>query len=187
MDVYTAIETRRNIKLFRPDPVDRTVIERIVDAGRWAPNHRLTEPWFFTVLTGKAKEQFAELRRQIVMNKYADASEEERHRRGENAYREMMAPPWVVVVSQRLAEDPDTRREDYAAVACAIQNMLLAATAEGLGSYWGTGPLASSPQALEFLGLPDDHRIVGIIFIGYPAQVPKARRKPLSEVSRWLT
>lgn len=186
MDVYEAIRTRRNIKLFRPDPVERVVIERIVDAGRWAPNHRLTEPWFFTVLTGRAKAELAELRRRIVTEKNAHLGEEESRRRGDNAYREMIIPPWIVVVSQRLAEDPETRREDYAAVACAVQNILLAATAEGLGSYWGTGPLTRSPEAKAYLGLPENHDIVGIVFLGYPERIPQPSRKPLSAVSRWM-
>ncbi|MBI2973187.1 MAG: nitroreductase family protein, partial [Armatimonadetes bacterium] len=65
MTVLEAITTRRSIPQFKPDPVPRDLVERLLDAAVWAPNHRLTEPWQFYVLGEQAKRRFAEIRRDI--------------------------------------------------------------------------------------------------------------------------
>ncbi|MGH2360285.1 MAG: nitroreductase family protein, partial [bacterium] len=69
---------------------------------------------------------------------------------------------------------------------CAIQNMLLVATGLGLGVYLRTGGLIRFPPLLEFLGVPAARRVAGVIYVGYPALVPRRRRTPYGKKTRWM-
>jgi nitroreductase len=167
MDVNEALRTRRTIKDFLADPVPADTLERVLTAGLWAQNHRLTQPWRFTILGPETHRQLGEIA-------------------GE-ARQKILAKPLVVAVSQRLST-PELRQEDYAAIACAIQNIQLAAWAEDIGMQWSSGKLMELPQTYELLGIQrSDEEIVALLFFGYPAKVPPAQaRRPLAEVTRRL-
>ena len=76
MDVMEAIRTRRTIFIFRPEPVSKETIERFFDAGIWAPNHHLTEPWRFIVLGEKTREILAQRYGEIQESKAADGADD---------------------------------------------------------------------------------------------------------------
>ena len=168
MELTDAIFQRRTIKDFKPDPVPPDVLERALSAGLWAQNHRLTEPWRFTVLGPETRLKLAET--------LPDA-------RGK-----ILSKPCLVAVSQWLEGPPAQRREDYAAIACAIQNIQLAAWAEGVGMQWSSGKIIALPQTYETFAIdPAREEIVGVLFFGYPANVPAAQpRQGLAAVSRNL-
>ena len=168
MELSTALFARRTIKDFKPDPVPAEVLERALTAGLWAQNHKLTQPWRFTVLGLETHRRLAEAT-------------------GDNAGK-ILSKPLIVAVSQRLGGDAVQQREDYGAVACAIQNIQLAAWAEGLGMQWSSGKIIRLPAAYELLGIDREaEEIVGLLFFGYPARTPAAPpRKELSEVTRHL-
>jgi nitroreductase len=89
-----------------------------------------------------------------------------------------------------MARDPDGRIleiEEIEAVACAIQNMHLTCTAYGLGGFWST-PKAIYTQAMNsFLELDEQDKCLGLFYIGYPGvEWPKAHRKPLEYVTKWM-
>ena len=100
----------------------------------------------------------------------------------------MLAKPCVVAVSQHLEGSPAQRREDYGAISCAIQNIQLAAWAEGLGMQWSSGKIIRLESVYRLFGIDRQaEEIVGLLFFGYPERVPAApRRKELAEVARWL-
>lgn len=152
----------------------------------WAPNYHLTQPWEFVVVTGETKRRLAEVRRKAVLAKLAGRGPEKAAEQAERKYQEMVNVPAVIVVSMEPAEDPVTRQEDYAATACAIQNLMLAAWAQGIGTYWGTGPLLKHPETFSTLGIDPSRQIVGILFAGYPAAIPEVKRIPVEKKSRWL-
>ena len=176
MEISTAIFGRRTIKDFKPDPVPATVLERALTAGLWAQNHKLTEPWRFTVLGPDTHRRLA------------DAFAEAQGPAGRaDAVGKILSKPLVVAVSQRLGDDAQ-QREDYAAIACAIQNIQLAAWAEGLGMQWSSGKIIHLPSVYELLGIDRAaEEIVGLLFFGFPARIPSAPpRKTLAEVARHL-
>ena len=72
MDAITAINQRTSVRRFRPDPVPREIVERLLDCAVRAPNHKLTEPWRFTILTGAARDRSAEIRARHRLKRYAD-------------------------------------------------------------------------------------------------------------------
>jgi nitroreductase len=164
MELHDAILTRRTIKDFKPDPVPAEALERALAAGTWAQNHRMTEPWRFIVLGPQAHRAIATI----------DAK--------------LATKPAIVAVTCWLDGDAFQRREDYAAACCAIQNIQLAAWAEGLGMQWSTGRTAQLPEAHALLGIDAAREeMVGLLYFGYPAKVPNpAPRKPLADVMRKL-
>ena len=164
MDIFEAIFSRRTIKDFKPDPVPDDVLDRALEAGTWAQNHRMTQPWRFTVLGPETRSALATVESKIL------------------------AKPLVVAVSFRRSDDKQQKTEDYAATCCAVQNIQLAAWAQGLGMQWSTGKLTRNPEIYELLDInPDKEKIIGLLYFGYPARVPDpAPRKPVKEVSRRL-
>src|SRR5579884_3714727 len=119
MNVIEAIRTRRTTKLYRPDPVPRELIERVLEAAVWAPNHRLTEPWEFIVVQGAALEQLAQLRRRMTAEFVADnlgepAAPDLDGKPALDAYAKALAAPVTVVVTMAQHADPAVREEDYA-------------------------------------------------------------------------
>lgn len=186
VDVVEAIKSRRTIHDFTDEPLPEGLIEEMLEAAVWAPNHKLTEPWNFIVVQGEAKRRLAEMRRRVKMQGFPEQDSPRAQRAGEFAYNQMANVPAVIVVTCPVSEDPTRTDEDYAATAVAIQNMALTAWSKGFGVFWGTGALTRDPEALEFLGVPEDHRVVGIVFVGRPESVPEMRRTPASEKTRWL-
>ena len=189
MELFEAISGRRTIKDFKPDVVPADLLERALAAGLWAQNHKLTEPWRFTLLGPDAHRQLAEAfadAQATSLGPDADPAHREQLRR--EAAGKILSKPRVVAVSQLLGGSPAQQREDYAAVACAVQNVQLAAWADGLGMQWSSGKIIQLPLTYEVLGIDRaNEEIVGLLFFGYPASIPAAQgRKPLAEVSRWL-
>lgn len=175
---------RRSIHQFRPDPVDAALVSRWLDQAVYAPNHHLTEPWRFVVITGDTKSRLADIRADQTRAKHAGKPHAERA--AENARREYLQVPLLVAVLQRLNADPARREEDYAACACAAFAFMLAAWADGVGSYWGTGAVTRAEATRALLGLGDDERIVALIRVGYPDRVPGTRRTPAAELTKWF-
>ena len=96
--------------------------------------------------------------------------------------------PALVVVSQLLSDDPHRREEDYAACACAIQNLCLSVHADGYHSKWSTGGLTTHAETYQLMGIEASReRIVGFVWIGRPGKMPVAPKRPrVDELIRHL-
>jgi nitroreductase len=187
MDAIDAIQRRTSVRRYRPDPVSRDTLERVLECAVRAPNHKLTEPWRFAVLTGGAKARLAEIRAAHRLRKADDPSSEEARARADKARRETLESPALIVVMARTSQDDITREEDYAAVMMATANLMTAAQSLGLGTYLKTGGVMRDPALAELIGLPDSYRVVGILSVGYPAEAePPRRRRPAGELTSWL-
>lgn len=186
LPVDVAIKTRRSIARMKPDPVPREAIERMLEAAVWAPNHHLTEPWEFIVLTGNAKQRFAELRRDFRRTLFKNPDAPEIQPALKKIYADTLSIPVIIAVTTTAPDDPDLRDDDYGATMAAIQNMLLVATSLGLGTYLRTGALIHDGPLREFLGVPGGRRIAGMIYIGYPDHIPSRRRTPFINKTTWL-
>jgi nitroreductase len=187
MDAIDAIQRRTSVRRYRADPVPRQTIERLLDCAVRAPNHKLTEPWRFAVLTGGARARLAEIRASHRLKRYDDPASEEARARAEKARRETLESPAIIVVMARTSEDEITHEEDYAAVMMATANLMTAAQSLGLGTYLKTGGVMREPALAELVGLPEGYRVVGILSVGYPAE-PEAprRRRPAGELTSWF-
>jgi nitroreductase len=183
--ITTVIQSRRTIKQFRSDPVPEETLWRILDAVRWAPNHRLTEPWRIAVIGTQSREALADaLASQTVSNQdpsvVAKAKEEARQK--------VMSSPVLLAITCRLTGNPAQQVEDLAAVCAAVQNLQLAAWGDGIGTHWNTGRVTRLPETDALLELSErDEQLVGFLYLGYPAQVPEPpRRRPIQDFVRRL-
>ena len=179
MELLEAILQRRTIKDFKPDVVPSDVLDRALTAGLWAQNHRLTEPWRFTILGPETHAQLAE---SFAQAQAAQSSADAAGKVQADARGKILSKPCVVAVSQRLGGPAAQQREDYAAVACAIQNIQLAAWAEGVGMQWSSGKIIQLPAAYARLGIdPAREEIVGLLFFGYPGERPGGAASPAAD------
>lgn len=172
------IESRRTIHTFLPEPPPEAAIRRALDLARWAPNHKLTEPWRFYLIGRPTAEAIVELNTEILtITLGAGAAASKRTR-----WLEM--PGWLTVTCQR-SDKPLRMKEDYAACCCAIQNAMLFLWNEGIGMKWATGDVIRDPRFYDLLDIDiDQEEVVGLFWYGYPAEVPETRRKPLGDVLR---
>jgi len=185
MDVLEALRTRRSIGKVEGDVSDDEV-RKLVEAALWAPNHRLTEPWRFTVLRGAARDRLGDVWAGVVARRTALEGEAREALLRAEARKPLRAPV-LVVVSVRTDPDPIVAAEDFAAGAAAVQNLLLAAWAAGLGGMWRTGEMAYNGEVKASLGLEESDRIVAIVYLGRLAmEPPAARARQLEPVVRWL-
>jgi nitroreductase len=187
MDAITAINQRTSVRRFRSDPVPREIVERLLDCAVRAPNHKLTEPWRFTVLTGRAKDRLAHIRAKHRLKRYSDPATPEALAGADKVRRESQETPVYIVAMAAVNPDEITREEDYAATMMAIANLMIAAESLGLGTYLKSGGVMRDPELMELAGVPERFRVVGLISLGYPAeQDPPRRRKPAAELTRWV-
>lgn len=186
--VNQIIRDRRTVKpKFMADKaVDRMVVEEMLENANWAPTHGLTEPWRFSVFTGTARESLAAFLAATYktltppdafkQNKYEGMSK--------NA---MLAPVVIAIGMKRQPSKKISELDEIQAVACAVQNMHLTATAHGLGAFWSTNIAATSSEMARYTGLGDDDRALGLFYVGYPEQDwPKGVRQPVAEKVRWI-
>ena len=188
MDLYEALLTRRTIFRYRDEAVPDAALERAFEAARWAPNHKLTEPWRFYVVGSQTKRALGEIAARLAEAKCQDRNEDEIARQVERAQNKILQVPALVVVTQTRTPGDDFReKEDYAAVSLAIHNLVLSLWADGLGSQWSTGGITRDDSSYEALRIsPDAEEIVGFIKVGYADKVPQSKRRPVSEILRHL-
>ncbi|MBM2810308.1 MAG: nitroreductase [Chloroflexi bacterium] len=187
LDTLTAIRTRRAIKQYLDTPIPKEWVEELLDAAHWAPNHNLTHPWRFHVFSGDGRERLVAAREQAV--RFAA------QRRGEEVTDEMLglarqkcySSPVIIIVAMVGDDNPIVDRENYAACWVAIENLLLAATARGLGSYPSTGDWIDQNFVGPVLGLTEKERPVSCVFLGYSEQPTMGKRLPVARHTFWYT
>ncbi|MVP01108.1 nitroreductase family protein [Paenibacillus lutrae] len=188
MTLAEAIRARRSIGKVQDTPVDKNIIETILEAGNWAPSHHCTEPWRFFVMTGHGRKVLAEAYADIACEG-SDAAGDElealRAKQGLKAYR----APLIIAVAVTPSEAANVnRREELAAAHAAIQNMLLAAHASGLASIWRSGDPMYHPRMKSAFGLGDESEMVALIYLGYPVNpVHPGKRGSFEDKTVWIS
>lgn len=187
MEVMEAIKTRRSIVRFRPEPVPADKLLSILEAGIWAPNHHLTEPWRFVVVGPETQSALAERYGELRAMKVPEEAAARRERVRQDNVAKFNGLPNVVAVIVNQEGDEQRQREDYAAVCCAMQNIQLAGWAQGVGMKWSTSILTRDPVAFELLGVePEIELVAGFLYVGYPDDVPvRDRKQSVEEVTVW--
>jgi nitroreductase len=177
--VLSALRERRSAARLKADPVPEALVEQVIEAATWAPNHRLTEPWRFVVLTGEARTALGKVMAQSLRERLPEAERESAGARLEKERNKPLRAPVLIAVAALPSSDPRVlESEEVAAVAAAVQNMLLAAEALGLGAMWRTGDAAFDPAVKAFLDLPPEAHVVAFVYMGYPEPTPRRPREP---------
>lgn len=174
MDALEAIHSRQSIGKVRPDPIAHDLIEQILSAGAQAPNHYKVRPWRFVVLTGRSRERLGAAMAESLRRRDPAATGEALFAERNKALR----APALIAVGVDKPAGKAIEIENVCAAAAAVQNMLLAAHALGLGAKWRTGPAAYHPVVKAFLGFEPDQHLIGFIYIGYPESMPAAPARP---------
>ena len=170
------IAGRRTIHEFLPDAVSRSVVHKAIEAARWAPNHRLTEPWHFYLLGPESIGGIISLNTEIAREKSGAQAAEEKQRFWS------AIPGWMVLTCDR-SDSPLRAQEDYAACCCAAQNFMLYLWMHGIGTKWTTGAVVRDPRFYELLWIDAQaEAVVGMFWYGYPRTCPVTDRKPLSQI-----
>ena len=160
MDALEALKTRRSRRAYRPDPVPRDLLEQMVDCGRLAASAMNVQPWAFVVVTDEGMHR-----------KLAYTTE----------YGKFIAQYGACIVV--FCEEGTYYLEDGSA---AIQNILVAGQALGIGTCWVAGdkkPYADTIR--QMLGLPEKYRLIGLIAAGYATDSSTPNKKTLGEVIHW--
>ena len=188
MDALEAIFSRRSVAKVSGTRPAREEIVRLLEAAVRAPNHHLTEPWRFVVLAGHVLEDLGEVMAERVQRERAGSPDLEARVRIERA-RPLRAPVIVAFVYVPSANPQAVEVEDRYSVGAAMQNLLLAAHASGMGAYVRTGAPARDPAVHRLLGLTEGEEIAAFVYLGYPADTAGSaptRRTPAGERTTWL-
>jgi nitroreductase len=185
MNVQEAIRARVSVKEYTSEPVARETMEGLLELAMLAPNHRMTEPLEFRVMGEGARRAYGEV---LAGRKAARIDEPDvASRVREKVIRRHVSIPCMVAVLVHEDEDPEIREEDYATAFMAIENLSLAAVAEGLGTHIMTGAVMGDPVLREALAAGAGQRVAAIVFVGWPAELPDAKaRVSAAERTRWL-
>ncbi len=179
MTLADVLRQRRSIKRFTNRPVSREEIETLLTAATLAPNHRLTQPWRFYVLGPQARQAYGLALGERKARKLDDAGAADALR--DRVADEHRALPCMIVVAIVRNESAEMAEEDYAAAMMGIENLALAAVEMGLGTHIKTGGVMEDPDAREAVGVADDQRIVAVVNVGEPAEVPPPKPRRRSE------
>ena len=183
------IRERRSVFPKQYDPgkhVDDAIVQQMLENANWAPTHKLTEPWRFTVFTGKGLASFARLQATVYKNAAGSNYKEDQYQKLLNT--PLLASHVIAIGMKRHAEKNIPEMEEIAAVACAVQNMHLTATAYNVGCYWTTGGVTFTEAAKPFFDLEPADKLMGFLYVGAIA-TPSAdgSRGAVTEKVKWIT
>ena len=185
-DVQQALTSRRTVYRYKREEVPDWILECAFEAASNAPCHKNTHPWKFYVMGEKTRESLIPEVEKLAKKKSLDR--EEAVSGISKAIEKIISPPLLIcVTSARSPKDPFREEEDYAATACAIQNMTLSLWGNGVGSQWSTGAITRSDAAYAAIGVSrEKERIVGFIKAGYPEKIPSITKKAVEEIRAYL-
>ncbi|MDE6435387.1 MAG: nitroreductase family protein [Lachnospiraceae bacterium] len=188
-----AIYTRRSVRKYTDEPVSRTIIEQIIDAGRVAPSAKNRQPWKYLVYSGEAKDRLLGIMKKgieieevsprlpLSVSGLLDAK---------NTLRIMETAPIVIVVlntngkspfMQLDVDDRFTEMNDLLSIGASIENMLLKAEELNIGTLWIGNTCFAYQELMEYIGSTGE--LVGAIALGYKAEAPSMRpRKKIEDI-----
>jgi nitroreductase len=196
LDVREAMRTARSLRRFRPDPVSNEVLARCLEAATWAPSGSNAQAWRFVVLRspevravlGPAfREGWQWVSRIYEGNGSVQAARDPRQARLMDTMRHLVDTfeqvPAYVLFTYRLSGFVPEFIEG-GSIFPAMQNFLLAARAEGLGTVPSTWFTFAEDKLRTVVGIPDDWQIAALVSVGWPVgRHGPVRRRPLSAVA----
>lgn len=188
MEFFDVVKNRRAVRKYKPDMVNKGDIMKILEAGNWAPSGRNLQQWEFIVVAGDKKKQMGESYGTIAEAYTAGWATEEREN-FINYAKTYGNAPLVIVVLTDASEVAAIKKMNLESGSAAMENIVLAARAMGLGTCWMTGPLQDEPSLRQILDIADNKEIVAITPLGYPVDFPPAPPRideKLNQKVRWM-
>jgi F420 biosynthesis protein FbiB-like protein len=195
-DVFESlIKGRRSIRRYEERPVERATIDAVLEAGTWAPSAHNRQPWRFAVLTELTAREILARRMgdRLRQARLADGDDPADVESDVSRSRARITGAPLVIVAFLTLEDMDTYPDPgrqaaehlmaVQGVAMAVNNILVAAHAAGLGACWMCAPLFCSDAVVEAVDAPSHWQAQALLTLGYPASKGKpAQRRPLADV-----
>lgn len=185
-EVSELLRSRRSIfpKTYNDRPIDKAIIEEVLENANWAPTHRFTEPWRFKVFMGESLGLLSTYLSDWYKNNVAaDAYSEKKYQKTKS--NPLRSACVIAICMQRDPAESVPEWEEIAAVSCAVQNMYLTCTAHNIGCYW------SSPRSIleanDFLQLGEGESCLGLFYMGYHdlPDLP-GKRGPIQDKTVWV-
>jgi len=183
--LQSIIKRRRSVfpVSFTPEEISVEAIETILESANYAPTHKLTQPWRFSVFRQGGKKRLGqELARTYKEHTPAELFLQKKYDSFGVKFEQSSC---VIVLKAQLHPELLPEWEEVAALACAVQNMALTAEALNIGAYWSSpGPVANMG---EFLDLQDNEKVYGVFYMGYHnAAAAEAKRTPMAQKVKWI-
>jgi nitroreductase len=187
-EIKAVIEDRRSIRpeFFSSRKVHKEIVIELLDAAKWAPTHRYTQPWNFKVFMGDGITKLSKFQSSLYKEKKAVNFKQEKYEKLLN--RPLMSTAIIGICLKRDEGQRDPIEEEIASVAMAVQNMMLVAAAHGIGAFWSSGGITYWPETKGFMSLGDNDKFLGFLYLGYPKDgwPRKTRRKPQEYFTEWI-
>ena len=185
--VDSCIRTRRTHKAFTRLGLQRDDINDLLDLIRWAPNHRMEQPWQCYVMDSagiSALDQFFATNPHIAS--WPQPGKEKKLEKLRQVY--MANLDAIIHLTSKKDADPLKDQENYAACSAAAQNLLLGAEARGYASFWASSPAMRHPETQAWLGVDvDNEHFVGSLWIGGRCSEPNTpERNALETFVKWI-
>jgi nitroreductase len=189
-EINELIRHRRSIypAQYTGEKVDDRIIDQMLENANWAPNHKHTEPWRFIVFTENGLDQLGKFQSDI----YKDVSTAKGNfdeAKMEKLRNKPLSASHVIAIGMKRDENQSIPvEEEIAAVASAVQNMQLTASAYGVGCYWGSGGITYMEEAKKALGLEKEDKLLGFLYVGMPKEGfwPEGKRSPINDKVNWV-
>ena len=195
MDLFEAMYSQRSFTRFRPDPVPKEAIEKVIDAAIRAPNGGNRQPWEFIAITDpEIIAQVGGVYKDVwlsAMGHEAPPGETPAYKTARYLAHHMPeVPAMILICVDHLGTSPTTEGKPFirgsqaSSVWPAAQNLFLAARALGLGTRLTTAHLRGEQRVKDILGIPDHVETVMLTPLGYPSgNFGTTQRKPAAEVT----
>lgn len=166
---------RRSHRQFSGQRLSRARVEALLEKAIQAPNHKRNEPWRFSVVAGDDISACIRKLGALAPQVYKDSGVDQPEQKWQKLATTLQTVGAIVLVSSLRDPAPVRDWENYAAVACAIENLLLLAVDQGLGSFWSTNRLFSDDRVLALFGIdPSRERFAAALWLGEPVDRPVA-------------
>lgn len=186
MEVFEAIRTRRSIRAYEDKPVEEEKLRRVLEAARMAPSAGNRQPWCFIVVTDPKVKEGLKLAKEKMRPPPPRIGSGVAPPPGRPPRGPLESAPVLIVGCALPSESVPGTDFWKIDVAIALQNLVLAAWEQGLGTCW-IGVFHEEEEVKKVLGLPGEARVVAMIALGYPAEKkePVTNRKSFDEIVRY--
>lgn len=185
MNIQEAILRRRSIyqKDFNQEEIGKDTIQELLECANAAPTHKRTQPWRFVVFRGEGREKLAN----EIGRLYETHTDPEKFlEKSKEAMRDKVLNSTVVIAICVQYSGAVPAWEEVAATAASVQNIWLAASAKGIGGYWGSPGLIIKHIG-EFLDLKSNEECLGFFYMGrHTNEAREPVREPVSEKVTWI-
>jgi nitroreductase len=183
------IQHRRTIKphSYSGEEIEKEIVTKIMESANWAPNHGKTEPWRFKIYCGEGRLKLLEL----LTSLYKETTPKEKYNPAKLDKMQVnctQSSHIIAILMKRQEIERIPEIEEVEAVACAVQNIALTATAYGVCGYWSSGGITYKDETKKAFGLSDKDLVLGFYYLGLPkGDIPAGKRcSTIEEKIEWI-